>query len=166
MDTARRCPRCSTIVPAGKSVCQRCELSIDTWSVRSVRQGVRYNPAGLALPSPIQGHATVLIGVIIALALLGFIAFNSLSGIGPFTAEVVDERATGPAGGVTVRLEVANDGSKAGPARCQVTGRSGDGELISSEVTSSPSIRPKGTATVDVKVEQISQGAPLDVRCS
>jgi hypothetical protein len=166
VDTARRCPRCSTIVPAGKSVCQRCELSIDTWAVRSVRQGVRYNPAGLALPSPNQGHATVLVGVVIALALLGFFAFNSMQGIGPFTARVIDERVIGQGGGVTVRLEVVNDGSRAGTARCQVTGRSGDGELISSEVTSSPSIRPKRTAAFDVPVEQIRQGSPLDVRCS
>jgi hypothetical protein len=127
---------------------------------------VRYNPAGLALPSPIQGHATVLVGVAIAIALLGFFAFNSLQGIGPFTARVVDQAAAGDQGGITVRLEVTNDGSRAGTARCQVTGRSGDGELISSAVTSSPSIRPKASARFDVPVAQLHPGAPLDVRCS
>ena len=125
---------------------------------------MRYNPAGLALPSPIQGHATVMIAVIIVVGLLGFFAFNSLGGIGPFTAKVVNEAPQ--AGAVTVRLEVANGGSKAGTARCQVTGRSGDGELISSEVTQSPSIKPKRSAQFDVKVDQIRQGSPLDVRCS
>jgi hypothetical protein len=162
MDTARRCPRCDTEVPAGKSVCQRCELPIDL----RPGQGVRYNPAGLAPPSPIQGHATVLVGVIIAIGLLGFFAFNSLQGIGPFTAKVVDQVATAPGDGVTVHLEVANDGSRAGTARCQVTGRSADGELISSAVTSSPPVRPKGSARLEVLVPEIRTGAPLDVRCS
>jgi hypothetical protein len=127
---------------------------------------VRYNPAGLALPSPIQGHATVLIGIIIAIGLLGFFAFNSLQGIGPFTARVVDQAAVGDQGGITVRLEVTNGGTRAGTARCQVTGRSGDGELISSAVTPSPSIRPKSSARFDVPVAQLRRGAPLDVRCS
>jgi hypothetical protein len=127
---------------------------------------VRYNPAGLALPSPIQGHATVLIGIMLTIALLGFFAFNSLQGIGPFTAHVVDQAAVGDQGGITVRLEVTNGGTRAGTARCQVTGRSGDGELISSAVTSSPSIRPKSSAQFDVPVAQLRRGAPLDVRCS
>ena len=127
---------------------------------------MRYNPAGLALPSPIQGHATVLIGIMIAIGLLGFFAFNSLQGIGPFTARVVDQAAAGDQGGITVRLEVTNGGTRAGTARCQVTGRSGDGELISSAVTPSPSIRPKSSAQFDVPVAQLRRGAPLDVRCS
>ena len=127
---------------------------------------MRYNPAGLAPPSPIQGHATVLIGIMITIALLGFFAFNSLQGIGPFTARVVDQAAVDDQGGITVRLEVTNGGTRSGTARCQVTGRSGDGELISSAVTPSPSIRPKGSARFDVPVAQLRRGAPLDVRCS
>jgi hypothetical protein len=163
METARRCPRCGTEVRPGKSVCPRCELPIDPQPGR--RRGMRYNPAGLAPPSPIQGHATVLTGIAIAIVVLGFLAFNSLQGIGPFRATVVAQVPAAP-DGVTVRLEVANGGSRAGTARCQVTGRSADGELIASAVTSSPSIRPGGSARFDVAVPQVRTGGPLGVRCS
>jgi hypothetical protein len=164
MDTARNCPTCGTSVPAGKSVCQHCEQPIDP--APGQRPGVYYNPAGLALPSPIQGHATVLVAVALAIGLLGFLAFNALQGIGPFTATVVDQARTGPGGPVTVTLEVTNEGSRAGAARCHVTGRSGDGELISSQVTQSPSVRPRGSARFDVTLGAIRQGSPLEVRCS
>jgi hypothetical protein len=127
---------------------------------------VRYNPAGLALPSPIQGHATVLVAVALTIGLLGFLAFNALGGIGPFSATVVGQDRTAPGGPVTVSLEVANGGTRAGAARCQVTGRSGDGELISSEVTQSPSIRPRGSVRFDVTLGRIRQGSALEVRCS
>src|SRR6266540_431204 len=60
----RLCPRCGTPAQPGGTVCERCELPLEGPAP------VRYNPAGLALPSPIQGHATVLVGVVAAVALL------------------------------------------------------------------------------------------------
>src|SRR6266536_595245 len=53
----RLCPRCGAPAQPGGKVCEHCELPLDGPAA------VRYNPAGLALPSPIQGHATVVVDV-------------------------------------------------------------------------------------------------------
>jgi len=139
----------------------RCEQPIDP--PRSA--GVRYNPAGLALPSPIQGHATVLVGVVAALLLLGLFAFNSLQGVGPFTAVVVGGNASERAG-TTVTLSVTNGGTRAGSARCQVTGRNSDGRFTTSPVLSTPSIEPKASARLDLQVTSTGSARPLTVTCN
>jgi hypothetical protein len=147
VDQERRCPRCETAVPAGKFVCLRCEQRID----RPINTGVRYNPAGLALPSPIQGHATVMIAVIAVILILGFFAFNSLQGVGPFTAVVV--------GGT-------NGGTRAGSARCQVTGRASDGRFTTSPLLSTPRIEPKGHANLELPVTSTGAARLVTVSCS
>jgi hypothetical protein len=157
VDQERRCPRCQTAVPAGKRVCLRCELPID--GPRSA--GVRYNPAGLALPSPIQGHATVMIAVIAVILVLGFFAFNSLQGVGPFTAVVVGDGTAGSRG--TVQLSVTNAGTRAGTARCQATGRSADGRFTTLPVLTTPPIQPKSSALLDLPV---ADARLVNVTCS
>ena len=52
----RVCPRCQTPVQAGGKVCERCEQPVE-----GPAHALRYNPAGLPTPSPVQGHATVLV---------------------------------------------------------------------------------------------------------
>ena len=160
MERERRCPRCGTALPAGKQVCQRCEQPIEG------RANLRYNPAGLARPSPIQGHATVMIGVVLAIVVLAVFAFNALQGVGPFTATVVGETAAAGHPGVTVELQVTNAGSRAGKARCQVTGRSADGELSSSPVVLTEPVKPKGSVRLTVPVDKVRRGSPVDVACN
>lgn len=161
MDQERRCPRCETAVPAGKFVCLRCEQRID----RPINTGVRYNPAGLALPSPIQGHATVMIAVIAVILILGFFAFNSLQGVGPFTAVVVGGTASEQTG-TTVQLSVTNGGTRAGSARCQVTGRASDGRFTTSPLLSTPRIEPKGHANLELPVTSTGAARLVTVSCS
>ena len=52
-----QCVRCGKAVTYGRSVCQEC------------------NPAGLPEPSPAQYHATVFAAVLMALVVLGVLAF-------------------------------------------------------------------------------------------
>ncbi|HKE98086.1 MAG TPA: hypothetical protein VKG45_04035 [Actinomycetes bacterium] len=157
---ARRCPRCDLEVPAGKSVCLRCEQPIDRPA------GTRHNPAGLAVPSPIQGHATVLVGVAVALLVLGVLAFNAFGGVGPFAARVVDEASRPDRSGITVQLEVTNKGSHAGRARCRVTGRSVDGELETAPELVTDPIPPGRSVQVRLVVDRATRANPLDVSCS
>jgi hypothetical protein len=161
VDQERRCPRCETAVPAGKFVCLRCEQRID----RPIGTGVRYNPAGLALPSPIQGHATVLVGVVAAILVLGYFAFTSLQGVGPFTAIVVGGRASEQTG-TTVQLSVTNGGTRAGAARCQVTGRASDGRFTTSPVLTTTRIEPKGHASLELPVTSTGAARLVTVSCS
>jgi hypothetical protein len=160
VDPERRCPRCGTALSAGKLVCQRCEQPVDSSA------SLRYNPAGLARPSPIQGHATVMVGIMTAIVVLAIFAFNALQGVGPFTAQVVGQMARPDRTGITVELRVTNDGSRSGKARCQVTGRSPDGELLTSPVLLTDPIQPKGSVRLQLPVEKVGQRSDLDVTCT
>jgi len=155
------CPRCGTAVPAGKVVCQHCEQPI-------FRDGkpVRYNPAGLPVPSPIQGHATVMIAVIGVLAVLAVLAFNSLGGVGPFSARVTGTEPRPDRSGITVQLQVTNNGSRAGKANCRVTGRDGDGALHDSQVVLTDRVEPGRSVKLSLPLDGVRRAAGLDVTCS
>jgi hypothetical protein len=156
----QRCPRCGTAVPAGKVVCQHCEQPINRGS-----EPVRYNPAGLAPPSPIQGHATVMVAVIGALVVLAVIAFNALGGVGPFTARVTGTELRPDRSGMTVQLQVTNNGTRAGKANCRVTGRDGDGGLHDSRVLPTERIEPGGSVRLRLPLDGV-RGGSVDATCS
>jgi hypothetical protein len=158
MQGSVRCPRCGTALAAGKVVCPHCELPI------ARRGDVRRNATGLALPSPIQGHATVMIAVLLTVAVLGMLAFRSLQGIGPFTAQVVQVQPT--RAGVDVQLEVTNDGTRAGKAKCRVTATDADGEIHHSPVLLTGSIQPHSSGRLTLPLEGVGAARPVGATCS
>jgi hypothetical protein len=156
----RLCPRCGTPVQPGGKVCEHCELPLDGPAA------VRYNPAGLALPSPIQGHATVLVGVIAAVALLVIGAWFVSHGVGPFRSEVVSSSVDAQTGALVVQLRVHNDGSRGGKARCQVRAVKPDGSLVASGVQLTPAIRGHGNVTIRQRAENMADAHDVDATCS
>jgi hypothetical protein len=130
---------------------------------------VRYNPAGLALPSPIQGHATVLVGVIAAVALLVAGAWFLYHGVGPFHATLVKQSVEAGAQGsqiTVVDLRVYNDGTRSGRARCRLSGVQPDGSLVNSGVQLTPSIPGHGEVTVTLRAADMSDAHEVDATCS
>ena len=104
----RVCPRCQTPVQAGGKVGARAAAG-------GPAHALRYNPAGLPTPSPIQGHATtVLVGIVAAVVLLAFGAWFVLRGVGPFRAEVVRQTVSADGAAVEVELRVVNEGERQG----------------------------------------------------
>ena len=155
-----RCPRCGTPVQPGGTVCERCEQPVDGPAF-----AVRYNPAGLATPSPIQGHATVLVAVLAAVGLLVFGAWYLTQGVGPFRADVVRQR-TAAGGAVVVELRVWNDGDRTGKARCRVTGVAPDGRLRASEVRLSPPVPGGGSVTFPLVAEDMADAHDVETSCA
>ena len=155
-----RCPRCGTPVQPGGTVCERCEQPVDGPAF-----AVRYNPAGLATPSPIQGHATVLVAVVAAVGLLAFGAWYLTQGVGPFRAAVVQQLA-GPGGAVVVELRVSNDGERPGKARCRVTGVAPDGRLQTSEVLLSPTVPGGQSVIFKLQAEGMADAHDVVTSCS
>jgi hypothetical protein len=155
-----RCPRCGTPVQPGGAVCERCEQPID-----GPAYAVRYNPAGLATPSPIQGHATVLVGVLAAVAVLVFGAWYAFHGVGPFRAEVL-RQAAAPGSAVVVELRVSNDGARPGKARCRVTGTAPDGRLEATEVTLSPTVPGHGSVVFRLRADQLVDAHDVASTCA
>lgn len=144
-------------------MCERCELPLEGPA------RVRYNPAGLALPSPIQGHATVLFGVITAVALLVVGAWFLNHGVGPFKAEVVGHSIEAGAQGAkitVVDLRVRNQGDRSGRARCRLSGVQPDGSLVNSGVSLSQNIPGHGAVTVRLRAANMSDAHDVDATCS
>jgi hypothetical protein len=97
-----RCVRCGRPTPLGVSLCE-----LD-------------NPGHIGAPSATQLHATMLAGVGVGVLLLALLAKFLTAGVGPFDARLVGQTIL-PGGGASVAIQVANRGSKDGPATCQVS---------------------------------------------
>jgi hypothetical protein len=146
-------------VQAGGKVCERCEQPIE-----GPAHALRYNPAGLPTPSPVQGHATVLVGIIAAVALLAFGAWFVFRGVGPFRAELVRQTVTADGSAVELQLRVVNEGERQGRARCRVTGLGPDGRLRNSPVQLSPTVPGNGQVVFTLRGDGL--GDAHDVRFS
>jgi hypothetical protein len=155
----RVCPRCQTPVQAGGKVCERCEQPLE-----GPAHALRYNPAGLPTPSPVQGHATVLVGIVAAVALLAFGAWFAFRSVGPFRAEVVSQTVAADGAAIEVELKVFNEGDRQGRARCRITGVGPDGRLRTSEVQLSPVVPGNGSVLFQLRGEAL--GDAHDVRSS
>jgi hypothetical protein len=140
------CIRCGAPVAIDLAMCENC------------------NPIGLAQPSASQVHGTVFLGVAIAVILLAVIARLSVSGIGPFPAQV--SAVAGGQQGLAVTLAVTNQGTSIGPTTCRITDPSARYGGASAYVQS-PRIPAGETVTFTADVTQL--GAPprlLSVECS
>ena len=158
------CPRCGTPVQPGGSVCERCELPLD--GPARLRSGLRYNPAGLPTPSPVQGHATVMAGIMAAVILLFVGGWLFLRGVGPFHAEVLRTSELPGGAGVVVEVQVHNDGSKSGQARCRLTGTAPDGLLKATDVQLTPTIQAHRSVPFRLELLGVRSSGDLQMTCS
>ena len=157
----RVCPRCQTPAQAGGKVCVRCEQPLD-----GPAHALRYNPAGLPTPSPIQGHATVLVGIVAAVVLLAFGAWFAFRSVGPFRAEVVSQAVSADGTAVEVQLRVFNEGERQGRARCRITGLGPDGRVRTSEVKLSPTVPGDGSVLFGLRGEGLGDAHDLRSSCA
>jgi hypothetical protein len=97
----RRCIKCGREIGPDETLCEVC------------------NRAGMATPSATQYHGTVAAAIVLAVVALAVAAGFSLRGIGPWEAEIVGIRGAG-VDGVIVTVAVANEGTRAGSAKCQI----------------------------------------------
>jgi hypothetical protein len=148
-------------VQAGGKVCERCEQPIE-----GPAHALRYNPAGLPTPSPIQGHATVLVGIVTAVLLLVFGAWFAFRSVGPYRTEVVSQRVSADGSAVEVQLRVFNDGDRQGRARCRITGLGPDGRVRSSEVRLSPTVPGNGSVLFGLRGEGLGDAHDLRSGCA
>lgn len=124
--SVRRCIKCDNEVGPEESMCAVCLR------------------AGMTAPAASQYHGTIAVAIIAAVAALAVAASLSLRGVGPYEASVVDARPGHS--GVAVTLSVANEGTRAGRAKCRITARDSSGRMI---------------GTLNVLSGQIAGGASL-----
>ena len=140
------CVRCGAPVAVDVALCDDC------------------NPIGLAQPSASQVHGIAFGGVAIAVVVLAVLARLSVSGIGPFPAQVSAVAASTQ--GLAVTLVVTNEGTSAGSTTCRITDPAARFGGASAYVLS-PRIAPGETATFTAEIGQLGV-APrlLAVECS
>jgi hypothetical protein len=140
------CVRCGAPVALDVGLCEEC------------------NPLGLRDVSATQVHGIAFIGVTLAIVLLAMIGRLAISGIGPFTPELVGVARDGDT--LAITLTVTNEGRSAGQTTCRVTDpldRSGGGAGF----VLSPQIEPGATVTFTKRVSSLgSTVRDLQVECS
>lgn len=142
-----RCVRCGAEISVADALCRAC------------------NPAGLKQPAASQAHGTVFLGIALAVIAMGVVASFLVGGVGPFTAAVRGVVPDG--GGLVLRLEVANEGSRAGNATCRVWDPTYLGNPPIETYVRSPEIAPGEALPFEQRVTALgTTERPLAVTCS
>jgi hypothetical protein len=130
---AGRCLKCGRPIDPEETLCEIC------------------NRAGMTSPAATQMHGTVAVAVIGSVAAMGIVAGLLLGGVGPFTAEVLDVGPVAEAS-VIVTVEVTNEGTKAGRARCELTAVNAEGSPLARTVALSPEVPAADSVPFDAQI--------------
>jgi hypothetical protein len=123
------------------------------------------NRAGMVAPAATQMHGTLAVAIVGSVIGLGVVASLLVGGAGPFSG---DAMAVGPVAeaSVVVTIQVENQGTRAGRARCELTAVNGAGSPVARTVALSPEVPPGGSVHFEAQIPGIV-AAPADivVRC-
>lgn len=139
------CVRCGRPVPVDVALCERC------------------NPLGLSDPAASQAHGTVFVAIVLGVVALAIAGKVALSGIGPFAAQVTRVDTAGE--GLSVTIEVRNQGTKAGPTTCRITDPANRG-VGPAAIVQSPPVEPGASRSFTATVPQFGASPrPLAIAC-
>jgi hypothetical protein len=144
----RNCYKCGRQIGPDETICEVC------------------NRAGMATPSATQYHGTIVVAIVAGVALMAVAASLSLRGIGPF-----QERTLGwtsdPPDAVVVELQVTNQGTRPGRAKCQLTVRDASDLVLRIRSSVSPQVQGGATITYSERIPGLAKApASLTVACS
>jgi len=145
--TPGRCLKCGRPIDLQETMCDVC------------------NRAGMTAPAATQMHGTVAVAIVGSVVAMGVVASILVGGVGPFTSDVL---AVGPVAEATVvvRLQVNNQGSRAGRARCELTAVNGSGSPVARTVVLSPEIPPGESVPFDAQIPGLTTDpSRVMVRC-
>jgi len=140
------CVRCGARIPIDESMCERC------------------NPLGLKAPAASQAHATVFLGIGVAVVIMAVVGRMLIADVGPFTSSVAG--VVNDPDGLRVSITLANAGSSAGTTTCRIDDPSLGGIGPEATFIESPEVPGRGTVTFDVVVGAFgSTPLPLIADC-
>ena len=128
-----KCLKCGRPVNPEQTMCEVC------------------NAAGMVEPAATQMHGTLFVAIVGSVVGLGVVAAILLGGVGPFTSHVM---AIGPVAeaSVVVNVEVLNEGTREGRARCELTAYDANDIPVARTVTLSPAVPPGGSIPFDAQI--------------
>jgi len=145
--TPGRCLKCGRPIDFEETMCEVC------------------NRAGMTSPAATQMHGTVAVAVIGSVVGMGLVAGMLVGGVGPFAARVQHVAPMAEAA-VVVRVEVANDGTRAGRARCELTALDGNGSPVARTVALSPEVPAGGSVPFEAQIPGVTtEPAGVTIRC-
>ena len=145
--TPGRCLKCGRPIELQETMCEVC------------------NRAGMTAPAATQMHGTVAVAIVGSVVAMGVVASILVGGVGPFTSDVL---AVGPVAeaSVVVTLQVNNQGSRAGRARCELTAVNGSGSPVARTVVLSPEVPPGESVPFDAQIPGLTTDpSRVMVRC-
>jgi hypothetical protein len=145
--TPGRCLKCGRPIALQETMCDVC------------------NRAGMTAPAATQMHGTVAVAIVGSVVAMGVVASILVGGVGPFSSDVL---AVGPVAeaSVVVTLQVNNQGSRAGRARCELTAVNGAGSPLARTVTLSPPVPAGGSVPFDAQIPGLTADpSRVMVRC-
>lgn len=134
------CVRCGRPVPVDVALCERC------------------NPLGLSDPAASQAHGTVFLAIVLGVIALAVAGRVALSGIGPFEARVMSVEQAGA--GLTVTIDVHNQGTKGGPTTCRITDPANRG-VGPAAIVQSPPVAPGQSRSFKATIPQFGASPRL-----
>ena len=141
------CIKCGREVAPDESICEIC------------------NRAGMTAPSATQYHGTIVAAILLAVVGLAVAASLSMRGVGPYSAEVRDVATADP--GYTITIDVTNQGTAAGRAKCQVIALDGEGRQLRAANAISERLDGGATATVTFTIPGLEvEPASVTTTCS
>jgi predicted nucleic acid-binding Zn ribbon protein len=142
----RKCYKCGRQIGPDETICDVC------------------NRAGMATPSATQYHGTIVVAIVAGVVIMAVAASLSLRGIGPFQGEVLHWQSD-PPDGVVVQVQVTNEGTRAGRAKCQLAARDAAGNALRTRSSISPQVPAGGTITFTDRIPGL-QSPPDSVGAS
>ncbi len=144
----RNCYKCGRQIGPDETICDVC------------------NRAGMATPSATQYHGTIVVAIVGGVVLMAIAASLSLRGIGPFQAKTLGW-SSDPPDAVVVELQVTNEGTRPGRAKCQVTARDASNLVLRIRSTVSPQVNGGGTVTFSERIPGLERApASVEVSCA
>jgi hypothetical protein len=143
----RHCYKCGREIGPDETICEVC------------------NRAGMTTPSATQYHGTIVVAIVLGVVIMAIAASLSLRGIGPFQGQAL-RWDPDPPDGVVVQVQVTNEGSRAGRAKCQLTARDAAQSVLRVRSTVSPQVPAGGMITFEERIPGMtSEPASVGVSC-
>ncbi len=141
------CLKCGRPIDPEETMCEAC------------------NRAGMTAPSATQMHGTVAVAIIAAVVGMGVVAGLLVGGAGPYAAEVLAVQPVAEAS-VVVTVEVANEGTREGRARCELTALDAVGVPVARTVALSPAVPPGDMVPFDAQIPGLTTDPTrVEVQC-
>jgi hypothetical protein len=145
--TPGRCLKCGRPIDVEETMCEVC------------------NRAGMIAPAATQMHGTLAVAIVGSVIGMGVLASLLVGGAGPFTSEVMGIGPLAEAS-VVVSVQVDNQGTRAGRARCELTAVNEAGSPVARTVALSPEVPPDGSVSFDAQIPGLtSDPSRVMVRC-